>query len=291
MKRCVILLLAAIGLSAAEVPRLSSELVCDQLASPTWVGTPPADATRLVALEQRTGLERLFDRTAKAWKPAPVLTVDPLLSRGNEQGLLGMAFHPQFAKNGFIYLYYTAPGGGPAGHVEVARFTVHGDVADPTSKLVILTIDQPRGAARQRLSLVRTVEECHGLRRRIPDSRTAVETYPLESDRRAALGKRAHGWHLSVDDWERDRRHAHRACFVERDAAADHRHIRARELRPEAAAGVDPGHARPEIARPRDKATGNPHLRLRVSQHNRPRDGRGGLHMRTTAERNQHVLA
>lgn len=138
-----LLMLMLVGAIAAEPPALQSELVCDQLASPTWIGTSPTDATRLFALEQRTGLVRLFDRTAKAWKPTPVLTIDPLLSRGNEQGLLGMAFHPQFAKNGFIYLYYTAPGGGPAGHVEVARFTMHGDLADPASKLVILSIDQP----------------------------------------------------------------------------------------------------------------------------------------------------
>ena len=129
---------------AAEPVELRSELVCDQLASPVWVGTPPKDVTRLFVLEQRTGQVRLFDRTAKAWKPSPVLTIDPLLSKANEQGLLGLAFHPQFAKNGFIYLYYTAPGGGPAGHVEVARYTVQGDVADPATKVVILTIDQPQ---------------------------------------------------------------------------------------------------------------------------------------------------
>ena len=44
MKRCAILLLTMIGLAAAEFPTLTSELVCEQIASPTWVGTPPADA-------------------------------------------------------------------------------------------------------------------------------------------------------------------------------------------------------------------------------------------------------
>lgn len=127
-----------------NLTNVRSELVCDQLAAPVWVGTPPHDATRLWVLEQRTGQVRLFDRNTHAWQPTPVLTIEPLLAKANEQGLLGLAFHPQFAKNGFIYLYYTAPGGGPAGHVEIARFTMTGEVADPATKKVILTIDQPQ---------------------------------------------------------------------------------------------------------------------------------------------------
>ena len=130
---------------AAEPPALRSVLICEGAQSPTWVGTPPNDASRLFVLEQRTGLIRLFDRTAKKWKPNPVLAVDNVQGKENEQGLLGMAFHPQFAKNGFIYLYYTAPGGGNRGHVEIARFTVAGDVADPASKQIVINIDQPEG--------------------------------------------------------------------------------------------------------------------------------------------------
>lgn len=143
MRRLVLLLAAAMSLSAVEVPALKSIQVCDGIASPTWIGTPPAVSSHLWVLEQRTGAVRIFDRRAKHWLDQPALTINPLQSRGNEQGLLGLAFHPHFATNGFIYLYYTAPGGGPAGHVEIARFTVHGDVADPASKLVVLTIDQP----------------------------------------------------------------------------------------------------------------------------------------------------
>ena len=130
-------------LGAADVPKLASVLVCDGLAFPTWVGTPPGKVDALYVLEQRTGRVRCFDLLTKAWRPEPLLTVTPLASRGNEQGLLGMAFHPRFANNGFIYLYYTAPGGGPAGHVEIARFTVREGNADPASKLVLLSIDQP----------------------------------------------------------------------------------------------------------------------------------------------------
>jgi glucose/arabinose dehydrogenase len=131
------------ALAAAEPPKLAAVLVCDGIASPTWVGTPPGERDRLFVLEQRTGAVRIFDCATKAWRPQPVLTVAPLASGGNEQGLLGLAFHPDFAKNGFFYLYYTAPGGGSAGHAEIARFTLVGEQADPASKQVVLNIDQP----------------------------------------------------------------------------------------------------------------------------------------------------
>ena len=137
------LLLCAVMLGAAEPPKLASVLVCDGIASPTWVGTPPGQPNRLFVLEQRTGAIRVFDRAARTWQATPVLTVEPLLARANEQGLFGLAFHPAFAKNGFIYLYYTAPGGGAAGHAEIARFTIQGEHADPASKQVLLTVDKP----------------------------------------------------------------------------------------------------------------------------------------------------
>lgn len=135
----------AVASFAAEPPKLASTTICEGLQSPVWVGVPPADRNRLFALEQRTGRVRIYDLAAKAWKPEPALTIDPLRSSENEQGLLGMAFHPRFAENGFAYFYYTAPGDGPAGHVEIARFTAVGDRFDPASKQVVLSIEQPEG--------------------------------------------------------------------------------------------------------------------------------------------------
>jgi len=44
-----------------------------------------------------------------------------------ERGLLGVAFHPQFATNGWVYVYYTSAVGGA--HNRISRFTASGDVA------------------------------------------------------------------------------------------------------------------------------------------------------------------
>lgn len=64
-------------------------------------------------------------------------------SQGNEEGLLGLAFHPGFASNGFFFVNYTASN--PRRTV-IARFRVRPDdpnAADPSSAVVILEFDQP----------------------------------------------------------------------------------------------------------------------------------------------------
>ncbi|MDQ3810839.1 MAG: PQQ-dependent sugar dehydrogenase [Chloroflexota bacterium] len=62
-------------------------------------------------------------------------------ARGSEQGLLGMAFHPRYAENGFFFVNYTDPNGDSV----IARYQVSADpdVADPASGSVILFQPQP----------------------------------------------------------------------------------------------------------------------------------------------------
>ena len=63
--------------------------------------------------------------------------------RGNEEGLLGLAFDPAYATNGHLYVYYSAAG--PRRSV-VARFSVRPDSpdrADPASEQIILQVPQP----------------------------------------------------------------------------------------------------------------------------------------------------
>jgi glucose/arabinose dehydrogenase len=69
--------------------------------------------------------------------PAPFLRVG--VDSQGERGLLGVAFDPAFATNGFVYVYYTVPGS-PA-HNRVSRFTAAGDVAVPGSEVAILDLD------------------------------------------------------------------------------------------------------------------------------------------------------
>ena len=66
---------------------------------------------------------------------------DRVGSEGNEQGLLGLAFAPDYAESGLLYVDYTDLDG----NTVVSRFTVTDDAnaADPASEEVILTQEQP----------------------------------------------------------------------------------------------------------------------------------------------------
>ncbi len=113
--------------------------------SVTLVTSPPNDQ-RLFALEQ-TGRIRIIDKAGIV--PAPFLDLSgdsggPVVA-GGEQGLLGLAFHPQYATNHQFYVYYTAanPGGGTDWLDVVARYTTSAtdpNVADPKSATIVLAI-------------------------------------------------------------------------------------------------------------------------------------------------------
>ena len=68
---------------------------------------------------------------------APFLTVT--VNSAGERGLLGVTFDPNFASNGFVYVYYTATT--PAIHNRVSRFTANGDVAVAGSETILLELN------------------------------------------------------------------------------------------------------------------------------------------------------
>jgi glucose/arabinose dehydrogenase len=72
---------------------------------------------------------------------SPFLDISSLVSSGGERGLLGLAFHPDYAHNGLFYVNYT----NTVGNTVIARYSVSGDpnLADPTSGSILLTITQP----------------------------------------------------------------------------------------------------------------------------------------------------
>jgi len=72
--------------------------------------------------------------------PNPFLDItDRIKDSGNEQGLLGLAFHPSFSQNGYFYVNYTGQGG----DTFISRFQASGDKADPNTELNLLHIKQP----------------------------------------------------------------------------------------------------------------------------------------------------
>jgi glucose/arabinose dehydrogenase len=127
------LLAAACATDAVAVPAgFVDELVAGGISSPTAMVFAPD--SRLFVTEQ-TGAVRVVKGGTLLSTPFARLTVD---SQG-ERGLLGIAFHPNFASNGFVYVYHTVPGS-PA-HNRVTRLTAGGDVARAGSAVTILDLD------------------------------------------------------------------------------------------------------------------------------------------------------
>ncbi|MCC7246408.1 MAG: PQQ-dependent sugar dehydrogenase, partial [Saprospiraceae bacterium] len=76
--------------------------------------------------------------------PQPFLDIDARVnSTGNEQGLLGLAFHPNYAQNGYFYVHYSQNNGGDTRVARFSRDSGDANKADPNSELVILEQDQP----------------------------------------------------------------------------------------------------------------------------------------------------
>ncbi len=122
-------------------PSLHFERVSDSLASPVFVTHAPGDFDRLFVV-QRGGQIRIIDLANDTLVSTDFLAV-PGIAAGGEQGLLGLAFHPNYANNGYFYVNFTDNSGGDT---RVVRFNVTGnpDVADPSSGVLLLEIDQPQ---------------------------------------------------------------------------------------------------------------------------------------------------
>lgn len=135
-------------------------------AVPAAAGTPPADLqfvelasglSRPVAVRhagdgsdrvfilEKVGRIRIFDLSTNTLLATPFLDITgPVDSGGNEQGLLGLAFHPDYATNGHFFVNYTTDPGAGLDRTRIERYTVSADpnVADVGSNMVILEIEQ-----------------------------------------------------------------------------------------------------------------------------------------------------
>ena len=116
--------------------------------TPIFVTGVPGDDTRLVVVEKGGAVRVLVNGQVQ---DAPFIDVSAMRT-GNglsEQGLLGLAFHPDFQSNGLFYLHFSSSGAQglpPQGDTVVAEFTANAErtAADPATRRVVLTIDQPQ---------------------------------------------------------------------------------------------------------------------------------------------------
>jgi len=145
----VLLAVLAATLTAGPAPgQVTSSLVASGFSAPLFATSAPGDPTRLYVVEQG-GVIRTLDTATNTVGSTPFLNlaaVTPDLQSGGEQGLLGLAFHPDFQNNGFLYVDYNYQvAGDPGGATRVERFKVTGGVVDtsPAGRQTVLQYNHP----------------------------------------------------------------------------------------------------------------------------------------------------
>jgi glucose/arabinose dehydrogenase len=127
---------------------VGTTVVASGLERPVFMTSPDTDTDRLFIVEQR-GRIQILDLTNDTLNATSFLDIDARVQgfndSGNERGLLGLAFPPDFANNNYFYVNYTSSEAGRSGDTVVSRFQISNDsdIADPNSEEILLVIDQP----------------------------------------------------------------------------------------------------------------------------------------------------
>ncbi len=137
---------APTAVTASPFPDLPSitltPIVTSGLGFPVAI-TNAADGSGRLFLTDKSGFIRIWNGSQLL--STPFLDVSALISMGAEQGLLSVAFHPNYASNGFFYVYYTDTAS-PTYNLVIARYHVSaGDPnqADPNSAMIVLQVPHP----------------------------------------------------------------------------------------------------------------------------------------------------
>lgn len=148
---CSCVWLLAPRASQAAVPSGFQDSLVATVSQPSVLAFAPDG--RLFIGEKASGRIRIYENGALLTQP--FLDLDDFAPAGtyfetfNERGLLGIAFDPSFAANGFVYVYHSlckTPGNPPqpgsntcvTARNRVVRVRANGDVVDPTSHVVLL---------------------------------------------------------------------------------------------------------------------------------------------------------
>jgi glucose/arabinose dehydrogenase len=141
------------------VATVGLQLVASGLVAPLGMAVPDDGSSRLFVVDQ-VGQIWIID-SAGQLLPTPFQDIRdrlvPLATGGafvyDERGLLGLAFHPDYANNGRFFVFYTAPKGPdqPApfdSETHISEFHVSADnpnLADPASERIVLVVGKPQG--------------------------------------------------------------------------------------------------------------------------------------------------
>jgi glucose/arabinose dehydrogenase len=113
--------------------------IASGLEFPVYLTSPPGGGDSRLFVVERGGTVRIIE--SGAVRPTPFLDISAKVATREEQGLLSLAFAPDYATSGRFFVYYTDLGD----DTQVASFLVSGDpaVADAASETPVLSVKQP----------------------------------------------------------------------------------------------------------------------------------------------------
>ncbi|SDG85831.1 PQQ-dependent sugar dehydrogenase [Chitinophaga filiformis] len=127
------------AVTVAAAPQISLTSVISSGLSAPMQFVNAGDGTKRIFIPQKAGTIRVYD---SAFNFISVFGTVSNISTNGERGLLSMVFHPNYATNGFVYVYYT----NTAGNLELARYHVNSsspNTLEAASKVIVLTIPHP----------------------------------------------------------------------------------------------------------------------------------------------------
>jgi glucose/arabinose dehydrogenase len=138
MKR-IFTLLALVAVQFANSQSIDIVPFATGFSSPTDISHPVNDARLFVV--QQSGAIRILNPNGSINATNFLTLTSATITSGGERGLLGLAFHPSYATNGYFYVNYT----NTSGNTVIARYSVSANpnIADATSGTILLTITQP----------------------------------------------------------------------------------------------------------------------------------------------------
>jgi len=125
----------------SQVTSITATQVAGGLDQPLFAGSPRGDADHLFIVE-KTGDIKTLDLNTGQVLGSPFIDLSSQISTAGEEGVLGLAFDPNYASNGFFYVDLV----NKSGDTEIRRYQTFAndpERAGPNSATPIITIDQP----------------------------------------------------------------------------------------------------------------------------------------------------
>ena len=106
-------------------------------SSPIALAAPPGENNRVFVVE-RAGRIQIISNLSTTPAKALFFDIAARVTQDGECGLLGLAFHPQFATNGFFFVTYSTSNGNATYQQKLARFTASGNAVDVGTEVVLI---------------------------------------------------------------------------------------------------------------------------------------------------------